>query len=99
MKVKLEDILEAIELADDAFEYYLNIENGKTVMRADELITGLEDEEIDEELEVNFDKYLKLPTKYDIHEYDIMERFISSLPSGRKQDKLKNSISGKGAQL
>lgn len=97
MKVKLENVLEAIELANDAYQYYLNIETGETVMRADALITGIVDEKLDEELEMNYDKYFKLPTKYEINEYQIMEEFIWSLPDGNKQDKLENAIRGKGA--
>ncbi len=45
----------------------------------------------------SFDKYASLPTSFDIHEYDMMERFCYSLSDQKKQDILLNAIRGKGA--
>lgn len=41
--------------------------------------------------------YIHLPTKYDINEYHMMEKFIWKLPAGVIQDKLEWAIRGKGA--
>lgn len=46
---------------------------------------------------VNWDKYIGLPDKWDIHEYDIMERFCGSVENGRISDALYSAIRGKGA--
>lgn len=97
MKAKLDDILEAIELASDEFTYYFNKETGEVVMYGDPLLTGIEDEELEEELEENWDQYIRLPTKFDINEYHIMEKFIWSLPAGKMSDKLERAIQGRGA--
>ena len=43
------------------------------------------------------DDYLKLPTKFDIHEYEIMERFGLSLPNEKIRDTLLRKIRGSGA--
>ena len=43
------------------------------------------------------DDYLKLPTKFDIHEYEIMERFGLSLPNKKISDTLLGRIRGSGA--
>jgi hypothetical protein len=97
MKVKLDDVLEAIELASDEYEYFYNIETGETVMYADSLITGIDNGELEADLEENYDKYIKLPTKFDINEYHIMEEFIWNLPTGKIQDKLEKAVQGRGA--
>ena len=44
MKVKLDVILDAIEMADDNYTYFLDLETGESVFLADELITGLNNE-------------------------------------------------------
>ncbi len=43
------------------------------------------------------DHYLPLPTKFDIHEYSIMERFCRSLDNDDMRDDLCNAIRGRGA--
>jgi hypothetical protein len=39
----------------------------------------------------------KLPTKYDIHEWDIMREFAESVEPERLSDELQNAIRGAGA--
>lgn len=97
MKVKLEKILEAIELANDVYEYFLNIETGETVAISDPIITGIEDTELIEEIDENWESYYKLPTKFDIHEYRIMEEFVCNMPEGNVKTTFEQAISGKGA--
>jgi hypothetical protein len=41
--------------------------------------------------------YLKLPSRFDIHEYEIMERFCLSVPDGKMSDVLLGKIRGSGA--
>jgi hypothetical protein len=41
--------------------------------------------------------YLKLPSRFDIHEYEIMERFCLSVPNGKVSDVLLRKIRGSGA--
>jgi hypothetical protein len=43
------------------------------------------------------DDYLKLPTKFDIHEYEIMERFGLSIPNEKISNTLLSKIRGSGA--
>ena len=64
---------------------------------ADELITGLDNEGLEEEIEENYGtRYLRLPTKFDINEYHIMEEFIWTLED-EKANKLECAIQGRGA--
>ena len=74
MKVNLNVILDAIEMADDNYTYFLDLETGESVFLVDELVTGLDNKGLDHEIEENLGRYLRLPTKFEIHEYHIMGR-------------------------
>lgn len=76
--------------------YFLDLERGESVFLADELITGLDNEELEYEIDENPERYLRLPTKFEIHEYHIMEEFIWTLKC-EKADKLGCAIQGRGA--
>lgn len=41
--------------------------------------------------------YLELPSRFDIHEYEIMERFCLTIPDGKVSDVLLQKIRGSGA--
>ena len=46
---------------------------------------------------INGDHYIALPSKYDIHEYAIMEEFSCSVADQKVSDALQIAIRGKGA--
>lgn len=101
IKVPLSLIVNAIEMASDEWNQYLDIEKMEVVSLPEYPFASEYDEEeqeladlIDAEWNVRF---FGLPSKYDIHEYSIMEDFIWSLPEGHMQDVLENAIRGKGA--
>ncbi|AGL00541.1 UPF0158 family protein [Desulfoscipio gibsoniae] len=58
-----------------------------------------EQEAIKEAIDIidNWDDYIELPDKYEIHEYSIMEKFCYSIENERLSNKLCNAISGRGA--
>lgn len=97
MKINLYVVLDAIEMADDNYTYFLDKETGESVFLADELITGLNNEGLEDEIEENPDRYLRLPTKFEIHDYHIMEEYVWSLPEGKAQNMLERAIQGRGA--
>ncbi len=78
MTIKLEQVLDAIETADDAFTYFYDTQTGETVFLSDPLITGESYEELEELIESSGDRFLRFPTKYDIHEYTLWK--ISYIP-------------------
>ncbi len=97
MTIKLEQVLDAIETANDAFTYFYDTQTGETVFLSDPLITGESYDELEELIETSPGRFLRFPTKYDIHEYRIMEDFVESLPPGRAQKELSSAIRGRGA--
>lgn len=99
--VPLEIIIDAIESVNDEWNQYLDIENMEVVMLPEYPFAGEYDEdekELAEQIEEEWNiRFYGLPSKYDVHEYSIMERFIWSLPEGNIQDRLESAIRGRGA--
>ncbi|GAE27608.1 hypothetical protein JCM9140_3761 [Halalkalibacter wakoensis JCM 9140] len=111
MPVKLEDILEGIELQSEESLAYLNRETSEIVYVSEKALLIAEDgEEYEhlpdwqqEEAQRAYDivessgKYISLPTSFDIHEYDMIERFCYRISDPKNQDLLLHAIKGKGA--
>ncbi|MFC0560614.1 UPF0158 family protein [Halalkalibacter alkalisediminis] len=111
MQVKLEDILDGIEMQSEESHAYFNLETGGIVYVSREALLIADDgEEFEhlpewqqDEVKQAYDivestgKYVSLPTSFDIDEYDMMEKFCYSLSDHKKQDILLHSIKGKGA--
>lgn len=97
MKIKLDQVIGAIECADDIFTSFWDTQTGETVYLADPVLNGEMDEDLAAEIENDPERFLRFPTKYEIHEYRIMEDFIEQLSSGKVQNELAHAIRGKGA--
>jgi len=93
MKVKLSDLVDAIETTDDEMHYYYNMDNAEVIFISDEI----SDERDKQEIEDNFDRYIRLPSRHDINDYEIMEQFIEGLADEGQQNQLENGISRRGA--
>lgn len=98
MKVRLEDVIEAMEFAGMETEYYYDTKNEKVLMLFDGMVDGEDNPELLEDIREGFvEDYIALPGQYDINEYRIMEEFIYELPSRKNQDVLARAIQGRGA--
>ena len=94
MKVKLSEIIDAIEMMDQYSEYFLDKKTGEIEWVNDMTMSSSEKDEVYDRLDEH--GAYSLPTSYDIREYDIMESFVNTL-SGTKYEKLAHAIQGKGA--
>lgn len=75
MKIKLDDVMKAIELASDEFDYYYNTKTGETIMYGDPILTRVDQSNFLKDLEAGDDnKYILLPTKFDINDYQIIDK-------------------------
>ena len=98
MKVKLQEVLEALEGAGMEIEYYYDTKTQEILMVFDGMVNGEYSPELMEELSEGFvEDFIPLPRQYEINEYRMMKRFIYELPVGRNQDVLEQAIRGKGA--
>ena len=108
--VKLKDIVDELSFIPDEASSYLNTKTGEVVSVTHEELRAAENEEplenfpewqrdiirIASEI-LETDHYLPLPTKFDIHEYSIMERFCLSIEDDDICDDLCHAIRGRGA--
>ena len=97
MKIKLQTVIDAIEQASDAYTMLYDTKTNETVYLPDVWITGETDEDLAELIEPEPERFLRFPTKYEIHEYSIMDSFVDDLPAGRIKSELAGAIRGKGA--
>ena len=98
MTINLRQVIDAVESASEVYTALYDTQTGKTVYLPDEIITGERDEALEELIEnAPTGRFLHFPTKYEIHEYSIMESFIESLPPGAARQELAQAIHGKGA--
>lgn len=109
--VKLNSIIEAIDVQISESSSYLNKKTGEILMFVDEELTSAEEEDSMEdcpgwqrenilaarEMLDHEDDYLQLPSAYDINQYRIMEKFCFSVESREISEALRSTIKGKGA--
>ena len=109
--VRLNDIVEALEMQFDESPSYLDLDTGQVVTVSEDLLREADepgDEEPDlpdwqkDEWEiakriVSTDRFRELPTKFDVHEWEIMQDFSRSVESDRIREDLLHAIHGAGA--
>lgn len=90
MTIPLKQVIQAIEEANEVFTSFWDTKTGKTVYLADPLMTDMteEDKALAAEMENTPERFLRFPTKCEIHQYRIMEDFIDRLPPGKAQEEL-----------
>lgn len=111
IRVKLKSILEGMESQSDESSTFLDRRTGEVVLISDEELHAAEDDDpiedfpeweqelvkIAKEIVAETGDYLPLPSKFDIHEYSIMENFCLSINDAEIHDTLYGLIKGSGA--
>jgi hypothetical protein len=111
-KVKLEDVIEQLEFANESSKSFYNIINEEIYIIPEEverytIQNNLDDEFISEwekelipiakDIQNNPENYISFPDQFEIHEYSIMERFCLSLNNDKLREIMYSSIKGRGA--
>jgi hypothetical protein len=111
-KVKLHDLVEGLEFESDIQSSYVDRETGEVLVIMKEFLSYAEEEAAPEDsapqwqvdayqeaLQVvqNPDRYLRVPSQFEIHEYSIMEDFCHSVEDQKIRNELLNAIRGRGA--
>jgi hypothetical protein len=109
-RVKLESVIDELQMMFDDQRSFFNIKTGDIALISDEELGAAEEEKPIEEypdwqqeniniaieiLEKDF--WIALPSKYEVNEYEIMERFCLSIVDDKIRDNLYSSIKGRGA--
>jgi len=109
-RVKLDDVIEALEAAGDEHTHYLDKRTGEIVLitneemeaaEADELISEYPDWQRESILKareiLTSEDFVALPDQFDIHEYKIMEDFCLEIQDRNVGETLLRLIKGSGA--
>src|SRR5439155_24800521 len=110
VQVKLKDIIEGMDFQSDEQSSFLNLTTGEVVSITDEELRAAENDEPLEDFPewqhdalriardiVETDHYLPLPDQFEMHEYQIMERFCLSVDNEDMRDDLCDAIHGRVA--
>ena len=109
--VQLNTFIGEMEVVGDEIKVFLNIKTGDYITLTDEELNAAENEDdledypewqrevIKEAMKVVFtsDEYRELPSKFEIHEYSMIEKFCYSVDDEDMSINLTNSIRGRGA--
>jgi len=109
--VKLNDVVEALDTAMEEHNYYFDKRTGEIVLLTSEDMEAAEEDELISEYpdwqresilkarEVlsDFEEFSKLPDKFDVHEYQIMEDFCLAFQDRDVSEDLLRQIKGRGA--
>ncbi|UCC97181.1 MAG: hypothetical protein JSW66_15205 [Phycisphaerales bacterium] len=111
IRVKLADIIDGLESQSDESSSFLNKKTGEVVLITDEELSAAEEDEPVEdfpdwqqdqvrmarEIVAETGDYIELPTRFDLDEYRIMERFCLSVDDPEMCETLCGLIRGSGA--
>jgi hypothetical protein len=110
MKVKLQDVVDMIDMLNEEASAHLNKATGELIMlTTEEFSAAEEEEELDDYPEwqresiekareiIDSEDWIELPAKEDIHDYGIMEEFCYSIADPKLSERLLSAIRGRGA--
>ena len=93
MKVKLDDVVEALDCVNMEHDAYYNPLKNEIFYSDIGDYTDLNEDELDE----LFENSIGLPTQYEINEYSMMEEFIETIEDVKLYNQLQIAINGSGA--
>ncbi len=110
--VRLNDIIDALEIQFDEFSSFLDCDTGPVETISNDLIHEAESDGAapepdlpewqEEEWEIakriaSTGSFLRLPSKFDVHEWEIMQDFSNAVEAARIREDLLYAIHGSGA--
>jgi hypothetical protein len=109
-KVLLQEVLDALEMAGDEMSSYVNLDTGQVLSVGHEELRLAEEEDPDPnqpewqrdlvaeaKLVLEGERWIELPGKVEIHEWDMMRRFGLSLSDASAREEVADAIHGAGA--
>ena len=111
LPVQLKAVVNEMETGTEEWRAFINRKTGELASFSGDIISAVEDEEEASDLTPEWElevwqacrrvlddaDFIRLPTQYDIHEYDIMKRFCLSRDDDGERDLLLDAIAGRGA--
>ncbi len=93
MKVKLDNVIDSLDMVSNEIEYFYNPTKNEFFPSNIGDFENLNEDELDE----LFEDSIILPSNYEINEYQMMLSFINSIEDIKVHDKLMYTINGRGA--
>jgi hypothetical protein len=110
LPVSIRDVVDAIDLPNNDWRSYLNVDTGEVVTVTDEDRRLIEDGADPDDLPdwqretlprvreaLESDRFLELPGSFEIHEWSIMEDFAAGLTNEDSRAELFDALRGRGA--
>jgi hypothetical protein len=110
INVSIKDIVNEMDVLSDEHSAFLNRKTGELITLSEEELSAAEENDdiveypewqqemiIKAQEVLSSDDYLPLPSKFDLHEYQIMENFCYSVVDDRIRGRLLDKIRGRGA--
>jgi len=111
IRVRLNDVVEALDNATEEHSHYLNKRTGEIVLLTSEELKAAEDDELiskypdwqresilkAREVLSDSEHFSQVPDQFDIHEYQIMENFCRAFEDRQVGDELLRLMKGSGA--
>lgn len=108
--VSLRDVVEQMDQWSDEATAYINRKTGELITLTHEELAFAEDPDEAEDAPqwqkdllpkaqevLGSEDFIPLPSKFEIHEWSIMERFAQSVTDATAGDELENAVHGRGA--
>jgi hypothetical protein len=111
--VLIKDIVDALEMQFEESASYLDLDSGQVETVSREILREAEESDDDEEPDLldwqedewavakliveNPKRFERLPSQFDIHEWEIMREFTDTVKSSKIREELRDKIHGRGA--
>ena len=106
--VSIKEVVDALDLPNEEWSAYVDLQTGEVITIPGEAASLAKDEDLDEEEIPDWqiaqvedarrvqdsDRYLRLPDKFDVHEWDLMRRFSEDRRDPRQRNDLIDAIHG-----
>ena len=95
MKVKLIEILDAMNYTGIGAQFLYHIGTEEIVMRSDKVFGLTRNEKLEKDVRKNPDDYIDLPNEYEIDEIGMMDTYIENFPESELKEELRDTLVGR----
>ncbi|MCR5294526.1 MAG: UPF0158 family protein [Lachnospiraceae bacterium] len=95
MKVKLMDLLDAMNYTGIGVHFLYHLKTGEIVMLSDKVFGFGRSDALERDIRKNPDAYIDLPGEYEIDELGMMDTYAENFPESSFKDALLDSLEGR----
>ncbi len=95
MKVKLIEILDAMNYTGIGAQFLYHIKTQEIVMLGDKVFGLTRNDKLEKDVRKNPDDYIDLPNEYEIDEIGMMDTYIENFPESELKEELRDTLVGR----